>query len=463
MPIRKSSISGTPFGATASRPSNPVVGQPFYNGTNAVLEIYTSNGWITVSGLLPGTPTSVVATNQPSGRAYNNGQASVAFSPSSEGGIATSFIVTPSPATSPTTFTGSSSPVVVTGLQSSTSYTYTVKASSGTLVSPESASSAAVIATTVPEAPSLSADGGNTQATLTLTGANGGSSITSWSITSNPATTPQTATSSPYTFTGLTNGTAYTFTATATNANGTSASALSNSVTPGPPLSLTAAGGVANSGNSGGNGGSGGGSAANSGGTGGGFGGYNGSNGQNGGGNNQGTGQLSLAYGSGTNAYIPVGGNGRADQQASQPYAGLGPNNYGSGLATTFNQQNASTRVSGYGRGCGGSEGGWSELGSAGQDGLVAWTNTNGGYGVIQDSTASWTPPISSTYTFYAIGGGGGGGGGYFGPGGSGYYATTTKYLSTSSTLTVTIGSGGSRGDRFGNGGNGGTTSVTQN
>lgn len=50
MPIRKSSISGIPFGNSASRPSSPSVGQTYYNGELGYQEIYTAAGWIPASG-----------------------------------------------------------------------------------------------------------------------------------------------------------------------------------------------------------------------------------------------------------------------------------------------------------------------------------------------------------------------------------------------------------------------------
>ena len=133
--------------------------------------------------------------------------------------------------------TGSSSPIVVTGLQSNTAYTFTATASNVYGTSSASSASSAITATTVPQAPSISAVAGNQQATITITpGATGGSSITQYSITSKPATTTQTTTNPTHTCTGLTNGTAYTFTVTATNANGTSAaSSASNSVIPALP------------------------------------------------------------------------------------------------------------------------------------------------------------------------------------------------------------------------------------
>jgi Fibronectin type III domain len=220
-------------GSTASRPSSPALGDLYFNTDYNYFEQYTALGWFPIAAA-PGTPTGVTATNQGSGRAYNNGQMSVAFTPNTSAGYPSSFIVTPSPSTSPTTFTGTSSPVTVTGLASSTQYTYTVVATSAYGTSAASSTSSGVTATTVPQAPTLTAVAGNTDATITITpGATGGSAITQYLITSNPATTTQTTSSTTYTFTGLTNGTAYTFTATATNANGTStASAASNSITP---------------------------------------------------------------------------------------------------------------------------------------------------------------------------------------------------------------------------------------
>jgi hypothetical protein len=220
-------------GGTASRPASPSAGDLYYNTDYNYFESYTANGWFPIAAA-PGIPTGVTATNQPSGRAFNNGQMSVAFTPNTSAGASSSFVVTPSPSTSPSTFTATSSPITVTGLASSTQYTYTVTASSPYGTSAASSASIAVTATTVPAAPSLSAVAASaTSATLTITpGATGGSAITGYSIVSSPATTTQTTSSSPYTFTGLTNGTSYTFTATATNANGTSAaSSASNSIT----------------------------------------------------------------------------------------------------------------------------------------------------------------------------------------------------------------------------------------
>ena len=186
-----------------------------------------------VSGhLAPNAPTIGVATDQGTSRPYNNGQASVSFTPASTGGTATSFTVTSSP--TGFTGTGSSSPILVTGLASSTSYTYTVTATNAQGTSAASSATSSVTATTVPQAPTIgTATGGNASATVAYTaGATGGSTITSFTATSSPSSITATG-ASPINVTGLANGTAYTFTVTATNANGTSvASSASNSVTP---------------------------------------------------------------------------------------------------------------------------------------------------------------------------------------------------------------------------------------
>ena len=183
-------------------------------------------------------PTIGTATDVGTGRAYNNGAASVTFTaPASNGSNLpiTSYTVTSSPGGF--TSTGASSPLTVTGLQSSTSYTFTVIATNAAGNSPASAASNSITATTVPQAPTIgTATGGNASATVTYTAnATGGKAVSAYTATSSPGSLTGTGTS-PITVSGLTNGTAYTFTVTATNANGTStASAASNSVTPASP------------------------------------------------------------------------------------------------------------------------------------------------------------------------------------------------------------------------------------
>ncbi len=190
--------------------------------------------------LVPNAPTIGTATNTPSGRPYNNGAASVTFTPAASGPAATSYTVTSSPGGYTTN--ASSSPITVTGLQSNTAYTFTVVANSAGGSSVASSASNSITATTVPAAPTMGAVSrtSNTGVSVPYTdNANGGSSITTHTITSSPSLSlSYTAGFSPIAVTAsFAANTAYTFTITATNANGTStASGASNSVTPYVPI-----------------------------------------------------------------------------------------------------------------------------------------------------------------------------------------------------------------------------------
>ena len=223
-------------GNTASRPASPTIGDIYSNTQTGLIEVYSgaTYGWEQV-GVIASAVTGVVATNTPASRAYNNGAASIAFTPGNVPGR--SYTVTSTPGSY--TATGSASPITVTGLQSSTQYTYVVT-SSNNYGSANSLASSAVTATTAPQAPTIdSLTAGNAQVSVAFTtGATGGSTITGFTATSSPGGFTGTGTS-PITVSGLTNGTTYTFTVTATNANGSSTSAASNSVIPNPAPSVT--------------------------------------------------------------------------------------------------------------------------------------------------------------------------------------------------------------------------------
>ena len=375
-------------GNTASRPESPNVGDLYYNSELNYFESYTSNGWFPIAAA-PGIPTGVTATNQPSGRAFNNGQMSVTFTTPTNGGSPTSFIITPSPTTSPTTFTGSSSPITVTGLASSTQYTYTAAATSPYGTSAASSSSTGVTATTVPQAPTInSVSGFDSQAIISFTAnATGGSSITDYSITSSPAstTTTQSASSSPYTFTGLTHGTAYTFTATATNANGTStASSASSSVT---PLAMNAEFFIVGGG---GRGAAANGNSAAGGGGGGGYTNY----------------QSSVTLSPGTTYTVTVGGSETGSSIGAYTAA-------------------AGSNASGTTGGNGGSGGGAGMSASPGYYGGAGGTNGGNGNKTTQNTNTAGTGQGTTTYntwsgSIYYSGGGGGGTYGYGFAGGAG-------------------------------------------
>ena len=98
--------------------------------------------------LEPMAPTGVTATNVGTGRAFNNGAATVTFSLPALSPAATSFTVTSSPGGY--TGTGASSPITVAGLQSSTAYTFTATATNAAGTSVASSASGSITATTVP-------------------------------------------------------------------------------------------------------------------------------------------------------------------------------------------------------------------------------------------------------------------------------------------------------------------------
>ena len=136
------------------------------------------------------------------------------------------------------TATGPTSPIVVRGLTSGQSYTFTVLASNLFDTSNASIASPSVTQTTVPGAPTIgtaAAVTNSTTATVAFTApaSNGGATITRYTVTSSPGSIVTTGTSSPITVIGLTAGTAYTFTLFATNSAGAgSSSSVSNCITP---------------------------------------------------------------------------------------------------------------------------------------------------------------------------------------------------------------------------------------
>jgi hypothetical protein len=143
-----------------------------------------------------------------------------------------------------TQVTGPSSPIMVGGLAYGHSYTVTVTATNGVGTgSPSTPSSAVTIPAVAPGAPSsVSATGGDGQATVTFgAAAANGSPISRYTATAVDHTTgtngPALSNSgSPINFTGLTNGHSYSFSVVATNGVGPGPAAVSNAVTPaGPP------------------------------------------------------------------------------------------------------------------------------------------------------------------------------------------------------------------------------------
>jgi hypothetical protein len=233
--------NGYSKGNTASRPASPSLGDIYSNTQTGYIEVYTAAGWSQL-GVIPTSATSAIATDVGTSRAFNNGAASVAFTAGSGGGLPSSFTATST--TGGYSNSGSSSPIVVTGIPSNTALTFTVTATNGYGNALASAASASATITTVPQAPTIGtatnttgvANGASAIAALTFTAAaTGGKTITNYKYstdgTNYTAFSPA-QTTSPLSITGLTSGTSYSFYLKAVNANGDStASSASNSVT----------------------------------------------------------------------------------------------------------------------------------------------------------------------------------------------------------------------------------------
>ena len=189
--------------------------------------------------LEPLAPTGVSGTNVGTDRPFNNGAVSVAFSLPALSPAATSFTVT---ASTGQTATGASSPIVVTGIASNATPTFTVTATNAAGTSAASSASAAVTVTTVPATPAaptassptpssgVNVAGSTTDSVSWLAPANGGSVIIdyTWASSDGKGAT-QAGTSVSVNQEG---GTSQTYTVRARNANGLSAiSAASGSVT----------------------------------------------------------------------------------------------------------------------------------------------------------------------------------------------------------------------------------------
>jgi hypothetical protein len=209
--------------------------------------LYTGNEkqWLVQNSFspidLPSRPTSASAVDIGTNRQYDNAAATVFFVASEAGGIADYYEVVSSPGG--ISASGAFSPITVEGLQSNTNYSFAVRAKNAAGFSAYSLASNSILATSVPQAPSItSTTAGYIKASvLFVANNNGGKSITSFTATSNPGSITSSSSTSPINFSStLINGTAYTFTLTATNSNGQSAPSTSSSpaVTP-----FTASGG----------------------------------------------------------------------------------------------------------------------------------------------------------------------------------------------------------------------------
>ncbi len=139
--------------------------------------------------LEPGTPINVVATNVGTNRPFNDGAASISFEQPAGSPPADLFTVTvyrgpTAQDLTATNITGTSSPIVVGGLDSNVSYRFTVSATNASGATGESESTPLVLITTVPAtpaAPSVTNSSGSQLDTINWTApANGGSALISY-------------------------------------------------------------------------------------------------------------------------------------------------------------------------------------------------------------------------------------------------------------------------------------------
>lgn len=189
--------------------------------------------------LEPLAPENVSATNVGTGRSYNDGAASVSFTLPANSPAAETYTVTSSGGQS---FSGSSSPIVVPGLASGSSQTFTVVATNSVGDSLPSNASSSITITTVPatmSAPSVSSpapvtganQAGAQQDVVSWTAPNnGGASITEyyWESSDNKSGT----TASTSVTVNQEGNTSQTYRVRATNTNGNGIlSADSSSIT----------------------------------------------------------------------------------------------------------------------------------------------------------------------------------------------------------------------------------------
>jgi trimeric autotransporter adhesin len=232
---------GTEFGSTS-----PLVVTGLTNGSSYTCSATATNA----VGTSPPSPDSIVIVpaGVPDAAARpivlsGDTQITVTFSaPANNGNPITGYATscTSSDGGAPGANSGSSSPLLVTGLTNGNTYTCTVTATNGVGTSPPSQASITAVPATIPNAPPPpTVTRGNTQITVTFSApaSDGGAPITNYTATcaSSDGGAPGTASASasPIAVNGLTNGHTYTCTVTTTNAVGTSGpSAASNSATP---------------------------------------------------------------------------------------------------------------------------------------------------------------------------------------------------------------------------------------
>lgn len=214
---------GIPSGNTAGRPSNPVIGDTYYNGQLEILEIFNGTAWVANSAP-PATPTIVSVTDTGTNIAYaSGGTFTVVVAPGTGG--ATPLVY--GSITSPGSLTGSSTSttITMTGLTPGTAYQVAANAQNNFGTTVNSPYFDAVTATTVPQTPTVVATPSSTSISYAMTGSNGGKAITNYEVSTDGVTYTALSpaqSSSPVVISGLSQATTYTRYFKAINANGKS-------------------------------------------------------------------------------------------------------------------------------------------------------------------------------------------------------------------------------------------------
>lgn len=215
-------------GATTAYPTTAAIGDQFFDSTTNELKVFTVNGWVS-AGTAPNAPTNVIVSGANTVPFGGIPGATITWTPATTGVPASSYVVTSSTGGFTQTTTGTSATIY--GLNSGTSYTFTVAATNA--YGSSSAISSAITPTTTPQPPAaVTATITDATAYVTITAPTniGGSPITSYSIYASGAgnTTTSSGATGTYLLSGLTIGTTYTFSVYSNSAIGTSINATTS-------------------------------------------------------------------------------------------------------------------------------------------------------------------------------------------------------------------------------------------
>jgi predicted RNA-binding protein with TRAM domain len=238
----KWSVDGTNY-TTRSGTSSPIVITGLTNGTAYTVRIRAVNaigdGTVATAGS-SATPRTTPAAPTIGTITPGDGQLSVAFTAGSDGGSAITDYKWSVDGTNYTTRSGTSSPIVISGLTNGIAYTVRILAVNAAGDGAVATAGSTTTPRTTPTAPTITGiTPGNNQLSVAFTApsSNGGASITNYEYSINGGTdwvTPSPAlTTSPLLITGLMNGTTYDIQLRAVNSAG---SGVASSTVQGTPV-----------------------------------------------------------------------------------------------------------------------------------------------------------------------------------------------------------------------------------